>query len=170
MTAKKIKRSLLLLFILLNTQLFSQQSNKFGLGGTIQQGQFGIMVPVWLGEKFAIVPAFDLKIAQSVATDIGFALAPRFYLQKAQVSPYFGFRIGSLINIPSKDLEVDSKSKFDLLSGLSFGGEYFLSENFSLGVEAQGNFSKSAKESYRFGNPGNWNFNTGTLVSATVYF
>jgi hypothetical protein len=53
---------------------------------------------------------------------------------------------------------------------VAFGAEYFLSDSFSFGVEAQGNLTKSDENSSRFGNPGGVNFNTGAMVSATVYF
>jgi hypothetical protein len=40
----------------------------------------------------------------------------------------------------------------------------------SFGVEAQGNFTKSDKNSLRYGNPDGLNFNTATMISATIYF
>ena len=114
--------------------------------------------------------AFDLKFAEKIGTDFGIALVPRFYLKKDKIAPYFGLRAGVLINKPSSENEVDTETKLDLLGGVAFGGEYFLSDYFSFGVEVQGNLTKSDKNSNRFGNPDGINFNTGTLISATVYF
>lgn len=131
-----------------------------GISGSLQANQFGILVPISLSEKFVLAPAFDLKYAEKVGTDFGIALAPRFYIKKEKVSPYLGFRLGTLINKPSSDNQVDTETKIDWLAGLAFGGEYFLSDNFSFGVEIQGNFTKSDKNSNRFGHPDGINFNT----------
>lgn len=161
---------LIVIFILSSTFLYSQESKRIGLSGSIQGNQFGILVPIWLGEKFAIAPAFDLKIAEKVGIDFGIALAPRFYFKKEKIAPYFGLKVGALINKPSSENVIDPKTKVDLLGGVAFGGEYFLSDNFSFGVEVQGNLTKSDKNSNRFGNPDGINFNTGTMISATIYF
>jgi len=56
------------------------------------------------------------------------------------------------------------------LAGLNFGGEYYISEHFSVGIEAQGNLTKSDKNSGRFGNPGGVNINLATMIFATMYF
>jgi hypothetical protein len=58
----------------------------------------------------------------------------------------------------------------DFLAGPFFGGEYFLSKRFSVGVEAQIVLAFSDKRSARFGNPGKTNVNTATVAGATVYF
>jgi len=86
------------------------------------------------------------------------------------LAPYVGLKLGTILNFPSSENSVDSKTKVDLLGGLAFGAEYFFTENFSLGVEAQGNFTKSDENSFRFGNPDGLNFNTATMISATIYF
>jgi len=159
-----------LIFILFSSLLYSQESKKIGISGSIQGNQYGISIPIWLGEKFVLAPAFDLKFAEKVGTDFGVALAPRYYLKKEKISPYLGLRIGVLINKPSSENNIDTETKVDLLGGLAFGGEYFLSDNFSFGVEIQGNVTKSDENSNRFGNPDGISFNIGTMVSATIYF
>jgi hypothetical protein len=80
---------LILIFIICSTFSYAQESNRIGLSGSIQANQFGILVPVWLGEKFVLAPAFDLKFAEKIGTDFGIAIAPRFYLKKEKFSPYF---------------------------------------------------------------------------------
>lgn len=166
-----MKRKLLpLILILVSSMLYSQESKQIGISGSIQDNQFGISVPIWLGEKFVLAPAFDLKFAEKIGTDFGIALAPRFYFKKEKISPYLSLRVGALINKPSSENEIDTETKIDLLGGLAFGGEYFLSDNFSFGVEIQGNLTKSDENSNRFGNPDGINFNTGTMISATIYF
>jgi len=80
--------------------------------------------------------------------------------------PYLGLKFGALFYFP----DGDKKSTLDFMTGVAFGGEYFFNEHFSLGIEAQGNFTISDKSSERFGNPGKTNFNLGTQVSASIYF
>lgn len=145
-------------------------SNKIGISASIQDGQFGIMIPIWTAEKLAIVPAFEVKYAQNVGFDLGIAVAPRFYFKRDELSPYFGLRLGALINLPSDNNVVPKRNTVDILAGLAFGGEYFFSDHFSVGVEAQGNITKSNKYSTRFGNPDGVNFNTATMIAATIYF
>ncbi len=159
---KKVFLFLTGMFLLCNS-LFSQQ--KVGLSASIQNSQFGIMVPLWLGEMFVLVPGVDLKYSDAVGTDLSLVLAPRFYIRKEALAPYYGARAGISLFMPKSDT-----GQLDLIGGLSFGLEYFLTDHLSFVVEAQGNLTKSAGDSFRFGNPGGINFNTGTMVGVTIYF
>jgi hypothetical protein len=167
---KKILVFTLFVVFLFSNSLFSQTKRKIGLSGSIQSSQFGISLPIWLSEKFVLAPAFDFEFVEKVGTDLSIGLAPRFYLKNDKLAPYFGLKLGMAINIPSSNNTIDTKTKFDIMGGLAFGAEYFIGDNFSLGVEAQGNFTKSDKNSNRFGNPDGLNFNTATMLSATIYF
>jgi len=157
-------------FLFLVSRGFAQDKRTIGLSGSVQNGQYGIICPIWLGEKFVLAPAIDVKFAQSIGTDFGLELAPRYYLKTEKLSPYLGIRVGAIINKPSSKNETDTGTKTDFLLGLAFGGEYFLTDQFSFGIEGQGNFTRSDKKSLRFGNPGGTNFNLGTMISATIYF
>ena len=141
-----------------------------GLSGSIQASQFGILIPIWLGDKFVIAPSFEIKIAESVGGDYSFGLSPRYYFKTEKLSPYAGLKIGALINTLTSENQNTTSVKIDYLFGLAFGAEYFLSNSFSFGVEAQANLTKSDENSYRFGNPDGMVFNTGTMITATVYF
>jgi len=162
------RKSIVLIFILvlLTSYIYSQNTMKVGLSGSIQGSQFGILVPVWLAEKIVIAPAIEIIYAEKIGTDIGIGIAPRFYINKNKVSPYFGIKAGVYINMPASD----NNKAIDYLFGGAFGGEYFVFENLSFGVEIQGNMTKSDENSYRFGNPEGITFNTGTMISATIYF
>lgn len=166
-----MKRKLLpLILLLLTFSLYSQENKtKTGLSGTLQSNQFGILIPIWFSEKFSIVPAFYINSVEKTGTDIGISIAPRFYLKKEQVSPYIGIKAGAFINTPSSNNNINTQTNTDFFTGVAFGGEYFLSDNFSFGVEAQGNLTKSNEDSSRFGNPGGISFNTGTMISTTIY-
>ncbi|NOR86038.1 MAG: hypothetical protein GQ527_00370 [Bacteroidales bacterium] len=165
------------LALMMVLQSIGQESTKeetfkrsFGLSGSIQGNQFGILIPIWLGQKFVIAPSFEIKIAESIGGDYSFGLSPRYYFKTEKLSPYAGLKIGTLLNTLTSENENSSTVKIDYLFGLAFGAEYFLSNNFSFGVEAQANMTKSDENSYRFGNPGGIVFNTGTMITASVYF
>jgi hypothetical protein len=160
----------ILLFICLASPAYTQKEIKIGLTGSIQGDQLGILVPIWLGEKFVLAPAFQINYAETIGTDIGIGVVPRFYIKKETLAPYIGFKFGAMINKPSSDNSIDNETKTDIIGGVAFGGEYFIGDNFSLGVEAQGNVTKSGENSNRYGNPDGFNFNTATMISATIYF
>lgn len=166
-----LKKNVITLLILIGVSFasFAQENTKIGLSGTLQQNDYGISVPIWMGEKFVLSPSLMVTSSEGVGTDFGIGLAPRFYLSKEKIAPYFGLKAGAIFGMPPSDDE-EAESTVDILAGVAFGGEYFLSDNFSFGVEIQGNFTQSDDNSFRYGNPGRLNFNTGTAVSATVYF
>lgn len=166
------KKILIILIALLVVSIssFSQNKGKIGLSGTIQGSQLGISVPMWLGENFVLAPSFSLCSVEKTGTDLSFGLAPRFFFQHRRIFPYFGLKAGAYAFVPSKENTVNDEKLIDIYSGMAFGGEFFVSEYFSFGVEAQGNFTKSAKNSERFGNPDGINFSTATMVYATLYF
>ena len=162
---------LTLIIMSLSTTLFSQDSTRVGISGTIQGNQYGILVPIFITENFALVPAIEIIYAESVGLDLGIAIAPRYYIKKSKLSPYCGLKLGIIMNEPlSESKETSNSTAVDLLGGLAFGAEYFLSNNLSFGIELQGNITKSGKNSNRFGNPDGININTGTMLFATIYF
>jgi hypothetical protein len=138
---------------------------KVGLSASLQANQFDIMVPIWGSDHFAISPAFGVVWANEGGSDIHLGLVPRFFFHKNKVAPYVGARIGFLIAAPK-----GGESTTDVITGVAFGGEYFLDEYFSFGVESQINVTISSEKSARFGNPGKANLNTAAAVFATVYF
>ncbi len=140
-----------------------------GISGTIQTTQFGIAIPIWAGSHTTISPAFDFQWGQKIGTDYGIGLVPRFYFSTKKLAPYLGLRGGLIHFTPAKE-NTSETATTDWVAGLEGGAEYFFDPRFSVGVEIQGNFTKSDKNSMRFGNPGNWNFNLATMVSANVYF
>jgi hypothetical protein len=138
---------------------------KVGLSASLQSTQFDIMVPIWASDHFSIAPAFGAVWADEGGSDIHLGLVPRFFFHKDKIAPYVGARIGLLIAAPK-----GGESTTDVITGVAFGGEYFLDEYFSFGVESQINVTISSEKSARFGNPGKANLNTAAAVFATVYF
>jgi len=167
----KIIFTILILFLFTSVSFSQTYKRKIGLSGTIQGGQFGVLLPIWGGERLVIAPAVDFNFAENIGIDLGLGLANRYYFNNENLSPYIGLKVGVLHYIPTKkSYFVENESITDYIGGLAFGGEYFLSENFSFGVETQANIAKSGENSLRFGNPGGLNFNLATMVSATIYF
>ena len=170
MTTRWIIRTiaLFLAIIAYAPSLFGQSktpSSGIGLAASIQDGQFDIMVPLWLSERVSIAPVVGFVVSQGAGSEVRIGIAPRIYLRKEELSPYVGLRAGALISSPS-----NGESTTDMIFGGAFGGEYFFSSSFSLGVEAQVNVAHSDDASTRFGNPGNMNLNTGAAVIASIYF
>lgn len=172
-TNKMKKNKIIYLFLLLNLSVissFAQNSRNIGLTASIQDNQFGILIPIRFSNMITIAPAFSVQYAEKIGTDFSIGLVPKFYLKNEKLSPYFGLKFGAAINKPSSDNEIDNDTKIDIIGGIAFGAEYFFDDNFSIGVEAQGNLTQSDKKSIRFGNPDGTNFNTATMITATVYF
>ncbi len=169
---KKILVFILFLAFLSPIYLFSQTKKTIGLSSSIQGNQYGISIPIWVGKKIVLAPTAEIIYAEKISTDLALGFAQRFYLKKEKLSPYYGYKLGIISTIPSKSNQIYTKSMttYDFIGGLTVGAEYFIGDDFSVSVEAQGNITKSDKLSYRFGNPGGIVVNTATMISATVYF
>lgn len=141
------------------------QSGSVGLMATIQTEQLDILVPVWASQAIMVAPAVRIVSVGDAYTDIGLGTAVRFYRRSESVSPYVGVRGMALFVSP-----IVGNGWTDFVLGGMFGGDYFLSESFSVGVEAQLNVTKSDDGSTRFGNPGGTNLNTAAGVFVSVYF
>jgi len=153
-----------------NNQPDVQNMSGAGLSATIQSNQFGISIPIWLNGKNSLIPSFSVNVAESLGSEFGVGLSLRSYLNENRIRPYLSPGVGVLLSLPPDSDGEDSETALDLVFGFGFGGEYFLSRNFSFGVEAGVNVSSSDEISNRFGNPGNINVNTATQVLVNVYF
>jgi hypothetical protein len=158
-----------LLFLSLSGQSQDTCRRTVGISATIQTSQLGIMIPIWIGDHFNISPAFGFLWGDKLGTDYTIGIVPKFYFRTKKLSPYFCLRGGFAKFVPDKSNDTETNTT-DWIAGVGFGAEYFFDPMFSLGVELQGNFTKSDKNSMRYNNPGNWNFNLATMVSANIYF
>ena len=166
---KRIICMLTLLFssLLVNAQ---EEKQKIGLTASLQATQMDIMVPVWLGKNFIVAPTLNFTTVENGGTTYGFGLVPRLFLNHNQLRPYLSARIVALLTSAASNNQFEEDSTLDFLTGLAFGGEYFIDPQFSIGVEAQTNLTISDENSGRFGNPGGTNINTGMAVLVNVYF
>ncbi len=160
--------SLIFFGILISSITIAQESSKrtWGLSAGVSETQLDILVPVWTGSNNVFGPGFGVINIGGSGTDLRFGLFDRIYLNtEKDIKPYLGIRGGILLAIPE-----EGETETDYIAGISGGGEYFFSENFSVGVEGQLNFTFSDENSDRFGNPGETNINTGSVIFVTVYF
>lgn len=152
------------LMLAASAALAQPRDGALGIQASLQDNQTEIGLPIW-GSSFVVEPYISFASVSSVGKDLGAGALLRFNLRQGEAVPYFGFRLGVLYLSPE---EGDSVTDFVL--GPALGGEYFLSPNFSLGVEAQVNLAISDERSSRFGNPDGTNINTASMATATFYF
>jgi hypothetical protein len=167
--------AIIISFGLLNAE--EEDNARIGLSALIASNSMDISFPFWLSNHSVFAPSLMASYAQNAVTNIGIGFKVRFYTSKKEnniagkLLPYFGLGIDALITIPQTNQNLQKTGTyFDMLYGGSFGGEYFISNHFSVGVEAQLNFVQSDSKSSNFGNPGNLNINTATGAFITIYF
>lgn len=177
---RTLKKLTFLVLMIIN--LISNGQDKFpergtvGLSATFQGQQLGIMVPIYTETNFVLAPVLDFLYVEEGGIDLGVGLHLRYLMGESKARPFIGMNTGMIFNMPEGTTtdefgnEVDKKNTKDFLVGLSFGGEYFFDQHFSMGIECQGNMTISGEESYRFGNPDGINFNLATVLSANIYF
>jgi len=159
---------ILILCIFFISNLLAQRNTrptKFGLSAVIQDSQFDILVPFWISPKTTIAPGIRFLSISNSSKDIGIGLVPRFYFNTNKLSPFLSFK-GAILIYSSEESETVN----DYLLGAGLGGEYFFDPHFSVGIEAQLNFTISAETSTRFNNPGGTNINTASVIFASIYF
>ncbi len=176
------KLILICLASLFTTFSFAQEpeekSPRIGISAAIQSSSVGIQIPIWLGENVVLAPSVGAQFSDNYGWIAQLGLAPRFYLNDKvnALRPYLGLRVATIMDFPTKVVPTNifepetPDNIIDFIGGLNFGGEYFFSTRFSVGLEIQANIIKSDENSLRFGNPGGLNFNTGALALINIYF
>lgn len=156
-----------ILIIVFTINLSAQDNTRtWGVSASIQENQFDILFPIWTGENNVIAPSVGAIYIEDSGTDLRLGLLDRIYFNATKsLKPFLGLRAGVLLSLPD-----GGDNATDFIIGLLGGGEYFFSNHFSVGVEAQLNMSISDENSNRFGNPGGTNINTATAIFATIYF
>lgn len=136
-----------------------------GITASLQGTETSVMFPWWVDERFVLTPAISFVSISDAETEFGFAFGPRFNLKQGPAVPYFGLRFGLI----HRSVEAGEATD-DIIWSAILGGEYFIGNKFSVGVEMQANVAVSDEYSLRFGNPGGTNLNTASAVAATFYF
>lgn len=109
-----------------------------GLSATLQSSQTNLKVPIWASENIVIAPVVGIVHQDNSFSSFNIGLSPRFYQSlNSDFATYFGAQ--GIVQYSSVEGAPDDENS-DFLIGASGGGEYFLDEHFSLGVEGQLNF------------------------------
>jgi hypothetical protein len=160
----------LLVLIIFVKHSYCQKQRTFGLSANIQGNQLGIAVPIWLSKKFVLEPFVSVQHVESVGTDVGLGLTPKFYFKAEKIAPYIGLSLGVLNFNPAKENPVIKTGTTDIASGLVFGIDYFFEPKFSVGVQTQANFFSPGANSSRFSSNKGIIFNTASAVILSIYF
>lgn len=142
---KHIISFLLLATFLLTTNIFAQEkrAGKFGIGytGNFSSETNAITATIWVDDMIVVEPQFGFN---SISVDDNLdAAAYRagigllYYLYNSKVLPYVGLRVNAAIASMASDTYTDMT-----FSGV-FGGDYFVSEWFSVGAELRLNYGKT---------------------------
>jgi hypothetical protein len=149
---------LLLSFLMLGTAQTVQSQNvpgegTLGIQASIQSGQSDLLFPYRLSSDLSIAPLIGFNSVEDQGSNFRVGVKPQFY---RDIGSNFATYIGGLgiIRIDSND----SDTSFVL--GFNGGGEYYLSNRFSLGVEGQINLTIDDRNA----------IGTGAAVAATYYF
>lgn len=146
---------------LITTTVFAQNKpadSNFGLTASLQGNQTNLQVPIWLNDNVTIAPVFGVNYQQDNFTSINLGVAPRFYQDMgSDFATYLGAR--GVLQRTSPEIGPEDS---DFLLGATGGGEYFLGNHFSLGVEAQLNFL--------INDNGGDRLSTAAAVMGTYYF
>lgn len=129
-----------------------------GLSASVQSSQTNIQLPIWLSENVTIAPIFGLNHQEDSFTSINVGITPRFY---QNLGSDFASYLGAQALLQQTSPEVGD-NETDLLLGAIGGGEYFLDEHFSLGIEGQLNLFLN--------DTGNNSLSTGAAIIGTYYF
>jgi len=129
-----------------------------GIRASFQGSQSNLAFPIWASERVSIAPVVGLSYVEDQSTTVNFGLKPRFYQSLGNnFASYLG--LAGLVQYTSPDV---GDNETDFLVGVNGGGEYFLDEHFSIGVEGRLNFI--------IADQGSNGLQTGAAVSASYYF
>jgi hypothetical protein len=151
-----------LLLILITLPLKEVQSQNvpgegtLGITASVQSGQTNLLFPYRISDQVAIAPMIGFRSVENGLTTLQVGIKPQFF---RAIGSDFATYIGGLglIRIDSPNVG-DNDSSF--VVGFNGGGEYYLSSNFSLGVEGLVNIVLDNQNSIA----------TGAAVNATFYF
>jgi hypothetical protein len=162
----------------------SDDRGTIGISAAFGSGSVSIMTPIWTGRTFVLVPTLGVVHRDRVPSypygaytadnyaQVHFDVLFRFNLAFGEAVPYIGFRLGAINTKTDDYIYYDypmgyrkEKSYTDGLFGLAAGGEYFLKERLSIGVEGQLNLELYDSESRALRQ-----YYTRAVVIGTFYF
>lgn len=169
-----MKKVLLILFLVSGLLIINKAetlaksdstNTSIGLMAGYQAGQIDFLIPIWADKQIQFIPGIGVIKMSDFNSEYRLSLSAKYFFNRNIVAPFIELGAGAFITSPNK-----GDSYTDMVFGAGFGGEYFVTHNFSLGIELQLNYTKSSDNSIRFANPGGTNINTATMVYAVIYF
>ena len=131
---------------------------KWGLSAYLQTTQAEILVPIWLGQRFVLAPTLSANYIENTGTLLGYGAAARIYANMARLASYYGLKAQALTALPK-----GGTSNTAFLIAVFYGGEFFLSQRFSIGIEPAVNLLIPP-------NNGPLVISTSTMLTASVHF
>lgn len=127
-----------------------------GIAASLQGQQLDILVPYWVTDEIALAPLFGFHNVENSFTRLRIGAKPKFY---QTLGDNFATFIGGQVVFEHFDPNAGDGEGILFLGG-GFGGEYFFSPHFSLGVEGQLNIRVADQNEFR----------TGGAFTGTFYF
>lgn len=136
------------LLTVLTTNISAQEhrAGKFGIGysGNFTSETNAITATIWAIDDLAIEPQFGIN---TISVDEGpdasayrVGLGALYYVSNTKVLPYVGLRVNAAI------ATMASHTYTDMTYSAVFGGDYFISDWFSVGAEIRLNYGKTDKD------------------------
>lgn len=160
---KTITRLLALCLFLFCSAITAHSQNipeegSVGLSASFQGNQTNLMVPIWATEDIVIAPLFGIVHEAENFTSFNLGVKPRFYRSMgSNFANYFGFQ--GILQHTSPEIGDD---RTDFVLGVNGGGEYYLNNRFSLGIEGQLNWLLRDSNENRL--------STGVALTGSYYF
>jgi hypothetical protein len=160
---------LITLFFVIITQAQQGKSGKIGIGysGNFTSRTNDLSVSIWANDNITIEPQVGfqtIKIEDNSVSSFKLGIGILFRLSNSPVFPYVGVRVKDEI------LSGGDESYSDLKFTGAFGGEYFISEWFSVGAEMRLNVVKTDKDySPSYGVANATIFETEQVLNLRIY-
>lgn len=106
-------------------------NRSFGLAAYMQFSHLEFLVPIWVSPKLVVVPVIGAKNTENFGTQTRLGAILRIYQRMARLAPYFGVRALADMFKPNGGSMVTN-----IEAGVLYGGEFFINNHFSFGVEA----------------------------------
>ena len=137
----------------------NQVNRKWGLGASLQGGQTAVFVPIWLSPTFMLAPTASLNYVENTSTTIGAGVFVKIFPHMARIAPFWGLGATTSTVIISGG----GGSNTTIIPAVFFGGEFFINQRFSFGVQPTVAVVIPP-------NSGPLQINTATLLYATIFF
>lgn len=134
---------ILIAFSTINAQ--TDRAGKFGIGysGNLTSSTNAITLTVWAADNIVVEPQIGfnrIEVENNEANMYRLGFGILYNVSELEVIPYIGFRINAAI------ASGGDESYTDMIYAIAFGGEYFISNYFSVGAELRLNYADTDED------------------------